>query len=643
MSSVAPEDTSVPNPSVTNEQVAGTPNEYNVNGQFPRVSMQQSSEFETAHTQSTNDHSVLAGKSAGSNLQEEGSIFNEPGEKDELTVMEKEADMQVKTKKKKDLTFVAICCVMVAFGGFIFGWDTGTISGFIRQTDFIRRFGQTRSDGTSYLSNVRTGLVVSIFNIGCAIGGIVLTKVGDVYGRKIGLYFVVTVYIIGIIIQIASINKWYQYFIGRIISGLGVGGIAVLSPMLISEVSPKQLRGTLVSCYQLMITAGIFLGYCTNFGTKNYSNSVQWRVPLGLSFAWALFMIIGTSFVPESPRFLVETGRIEEAKRALAKTNKTSPDSSFVLVELEKYEAAIEAETVAGKAGWSELVTGKPQMFRRTIIGMMIQSLQQLTGANYFFYYGTTIFQAVGLSDSFETAIVLGIVNFASTFVALYVVDRYGRRNCLLWGCVGMVCCYVVYASVGVTRLYPNGQSQPTSQGAGNCMIVFACFFIFCFATTWAPIAYVIVSETYPLRIRGKAISIANACNWIWGFLISFFTPFITSAINFYYGYVFMGCMVFAYFFVFFIVPETKGLTLEEVNEMYEENVLPWKSSAWIPPSRRDANYNVDQLKEDKRPWYKRMPGQNKDKDRDAKGEVGQERDTKSPWYKKFSKKTSEV
>lgn len=534
-------------------------------------------------------------------------VSHEGPPKDELEELQKEVDNQLESKSKSDLLFVSICCLMVAFGGFVFGWDTGTISGFVRQTDFIRRFGSTRADGTTYLSDVRTGLMVSIFNIGCAIGGIVLSKLGDMYGRKIGLMTVVVIYSIGIIIQIASIDKWYQYFIGRIISGLGVGGITVLAPMLISEVSPKQLRGTLVSCYQLMITFGIFLGYCTNFGTKNYSNSVQWRVPLGLCFAWSIFMIVGMTFVPESPRYLVEVGKIEEAKRSLARANKTTEDSPLVTLEMENYQSSIEAERLAGSASWGELVTGKPQMFRRTLMGMMIQSLQQLTGDNYFFYYGTTIFQAVGLEDSFETAIVLGVVNFVSTFFSLYTVDRFGRRNCLLWGCVGMICCYVVYASVGVTRLWPNGQDQPSSKGAGNCMIVFACFYIFCFATTWAPVAYVLISESYPLRVRGKAMSIASACNWIWGFLISFFTPFITSAINFYYGYVFMGCMVFAYFYVFFFVPETKGLTLEEVNEMYEENVLPWKSTKWIPPSRRTADYDLDATRNDSRPFYKRM------------------------------------
>ncbi|AJU81288.1 hexose transporter HXT6 [Saccharomyces cerevisiae] len=542
------------------------------------------------------------------------SVLSTPSnkaERDEIKAYgegeEHEPVVEIPKRPASAYVTVSIMCIMIAFGGFVFGWDTGTISGFINQTDFIRRFGMKHKDGTNYLSKVRTGLIVSIFNIGCAIGGIILSKLGDMYGRKVGLIVVVVIYIIGIIIQIASINKWYQYFIGRIISGLGVGGIAVLSPMLISEVSPKHLRGTLVSCYQLMITAGIFLGYCTNFGTKNYSNSVQWRVPLGLCFAWALFMIGGMTFVPESPRYLAEVGKIEEAKRSIAVSNKVAVDDPSVLAEIEAVLAGVEAEKLAGNASWGELFSSKTKVLQRLIMGAMIQSLQQLTGDNYFFYYGTTIFKAVGLSDSFETSIVLGIVNFASTFVGIYVVERYGRRTCLLWGAASMTACMVVYASVGVTRLWPNGQDQPSSKGAGNCMIVFACFYIFCFATTWAPIPYVVVSETFPLRVKSKAMSIATAANWLWGFLIGFFTPFITGAINFYYGYVFMGCLVFMFFYVLLVVPETKGLTLEEVNTMWEEGVLPWKSASWVPPSRRGANYDAEEMAHDDKPLYKRM------------------------------------
>ncbi|KAH3671351.1 hypothetical protein WICMUC_004648 [Wickerhamomyces mucosus] len=489
-------------------------------------------------------------------------------------------------RKKSEYIFIALLCLLVAFGGFVFGWDTGTVGGFTNMSDFLKRFGEQRADGTYYLSDVRTGLLVSIFNIGCAFGGIILAPIGDKLGRKLGLMCTMVVYIVGILIQITSMNKWYQYFIGRIISGFAVGSIAVLSPMLISESSPKALRGTLVSCYQLMITLGIFLGYCANYGTKSYTNSAQWRIPLGLCFLYALLMIFGMTFMPESPRFLVEVGKIEEARKSIARSNKIHVDDPSVFGEIEIIQAAIDKEKAIGKASWGELFTGKPRILYRVILGIMLQSLQQLTGDNYFFYYGTTIFNAVGLKDSFQTAIILGVVNFFSTFPGLYVVERLGRRKSLLYGAAGMIVCFVVFASLGARALYPNGYDGETSKSAGDAMIFFACLYIFFFASSWGPCIFVCVSETYPIRIRSKAMGLATAANWLWGFLISFFTPFITSAIHFYYGYVFLGCLVFAFFYVYFFLPETKGLSLEEVNELYEAKVLPWKSEGWIPSSR---------------------------------------------------------
>ncbi|QLQ78329.1 hypothetical protein HG537_0A05760 [Torulaspora globosa] len=526
----------------------------------------------------------------------------------DVYVLEKPEEIPLTEKPLREYVTVIIMCLMIAFGGFVFGWDTGTISGFVNHTDFILRFGQYDSNTNSYyLSDVRTGLIVAIFNIGCAIGGLTLGRLGDMYGRRIGLMAVVLVYVVGIIIQISSVNKWYQYFIGRIISGLGVGGIAVLSPTLISEIAPKHLRGTCVSFYQLMITLGIFLGYCTNYGTKKYSNSAQWRVPLSLCFACAIFMVVGMLMVPESPRYLVEKGRFNDARRSLAKSNKLSVDDLGVTCELNAITAGVEAEREAGNATWGELFSTKGKVLQRVIMGIMIQSLQQLTGNNYFFYYGTTIFKAVGLEDSFETAIILGAVNFASTFISLWIVERFGRRKCLLWGSASMAACFVVFATVGVTSLWPQGKQAPSSKSAGNVMIVFTCIFIFCFATTWAPIAYVIVAETYPLRVKNRAMAIAVGSNWIWGFLIAFFTPFITSAINFYYGYVFMSCLIFSYFYVFLFVCETKGLALEEVNQMYQEGVLPWNSVHWLPGKRSSSSYDPEQIITDDKPWYRSL------------------------------------
>lgn len=495
-------------------------------------------------------------------------------------------------KSAKDYLLISFFCVLVAFGGFVFGFDTGTISGFVNMSDYLERFGELNADGEYFLSNVRTGLIVAIFNVGCAVGGIFLSKIADVYGRRIGLMFSMIVYVVGIIVQISATDKWYQIVVGRAIAGLAVGTVSVLSPLFIGESAPKTLRGTLVCCFQLCITLGIFLGYCTTYGTKTYTDSRQWRIPLGLCFAWAIMLVIGMVCMPESPRYLVVKNKIEEAKKSIGRSNKVSPEDPAVYTEVQLIQAGIERENLAGSASWTELVTGKPRILRRVIMGIMLQSLQQLTGDNYFFYYGTTIFQAVGMTDSFQTSIVLGVVNFASTFLGIYTIERFGRRLCLLTGSVCMFVCFIIYSILGVTNLYIDGYDGPTSVPTGDAMIFITTLYIFFFASTWAGGVYCIVSETYPLRIRSKAMSVATAANWIWGFLISFFTPFITSAIHFYYGFVFTGCLLFSFFYVYFFVVETKGLTLEEVDELYAQNIAPWKSSKWVPPTKEEMAHS---------------------------------------------------
>lgn len=511
----------------------------------------------------------------------------------DASILEKEKEVdqplaEMPEKSFKEYLVISIFCFFVAFGGFVFGFDTGTISGFVNMPNFVQRFGQLNSAGTYYLSNVRVGLMISIFNVGCAVGGIFLSKIGDMYGRRIGLMFSMVIYVVGIIIQISSNTAWYQFFIGRLIAGFAVGTVSVISPLFISEVAPKQVRGTLVVCFQLCITLGIFLGYCTTYGTKKYTDSRSWRIPLGLCFAWAIILVVGMLNMPESPRYLVEKQKIDEARRSIARSNKISEEDPAVNTEVQLIQAGIEREALAGKATWGELVTGKPKIFRRVIMGIMLQSLQQLTGDNYFFYYGTTIFQAVGLSDSFQTSIILGIVNFASTFAGIWAIEKLGRRLCLLTGSAAMFVCFIIYSLIGSQHLYKNGYSNTegnTYKASGNAMIFITCLYIFFFASTWAGGVYCIISESYPLRIRSKAMSVATAANWMWGFLISFFTPFITSAIHFYYGFVFTGCLLFSFFYVYFFVSETKGLSLEEVDVLYASGTLPWKSAGWVPPT----------------------------------------------------------
>lgn len=495
---------------------------------------------------------------------------------------------------KSKYLLVSCLCFFAAFGGFIFGYDTGTISGYINMTEFLKHFGDLNDQNEYYFSKVRSGLIVSIFSIGACIGGIFFSKSGDMWGRKVGVYIGVTIYVIGVIIQIASINKWYQFMIGRLIGGMGVGTLSVIVPMFQSETAPQQIRGALVSSYQLMITLGIFIGYCVCYRTSTRNDTGAYRIPLALCFAWAAILIIGMTFLPESARYLISKGRIDDATKSMCFINRCPADDPALQETMAHLIAGVEKEEAEGSASWIELFTGRPRVGYRLMVGVVVLALQQFAGANYFFYYGTSIFKAIGMENSFATSMIFGAVNFVSTFFALYIVDRFGRRAVLFYGAIGMFCFFIIYASLGAKALYPNGRENPAVKSVGDGMIAVTCFYIFCFAVSWAPCAFVLVSELYPLRIKSKGMSLGLGANWLANFLLGFFTPFITGAIHFYYGFVFAGCLLFSIFFVWFFVHETKGLSLEDIDVMFESRVTPWQSSNWSPAPRND--YKEDNL-----------------------------------------------
>ncbi|KAK5806164.1 hypothetical protein VI817_000422 [Penicillium citrinum] len=474
-------------------------------------------------------------------------------------------------------SFILGLCV--SMGGFIFGYSTGQISGFTSMSDFKQRFGEENSQGEYVFSNVRNGLIVGLLSIGTMIGALVAAPIADRIGRKFSISFWAVINIVGIIVQITTQNKWYQVALGRWVMGLGVGALSSVVPMYQSESAPRQVRGAMVSAFQLFVAFGIFISYIVNYGTVHVNSSASWRITMGIGFAWPLILGIGTLFLPESPRYAYRHGRVEEARNVMAKLYGVPTNHRVVAQEMADMKQKLDEEKNAGNAPWHEVLTG-PRMFYRTVLGITLQSLQQLTGANFIFYYGTSIFQGVGLSDSFVTQIILGAVNFGMTLPGLYVVEHYGRRNCLMVGAAWMFICFMIWASVGHEVLHANPSSHP----AGIAMIVFTCFFIVGFATTWGPIVWAICGEMYPFRYRATCMGVATAANWTWNFLISFFTPFINSAIDFRYGYVFAGCCFAAVLIVFFFVNETQGRTLEEVDTMYVLHVKPWKSASWEAP-----------------------------------------------------------
>lgn len=494
-----------------------------------------------------------------------------------------EKPLVLPVKKWTDYITVSIFCFLVAFGGFVFGYDTGTISGFINMSDFINRFGDCE-DGVCKFTSIRVGLIISMFNIGSSFGALVLSKIGDTKGRRVGIMTAMAIYVVGITIQISSTHHWYQYMLGRIVSGMAVGCVTVLCPMFIGETAPKSVRGALVFCFQLCVTLGIVIGYIICYKTRSFSDSSQWRVPLGLCYGWAMICVIGMCFMHESPRFLVMDNQLDKAKVSISKANRLPIDDKVIKLEIKLIQASIAREKLDGNGSWSELIYGEPRIFYRVCVGVILSALNQLSGIDYFFYYGTTIFTVVGI-DSFKTSIILGTVNFFTTFIGIYIIDKLGRRKCLLIGSFGMSICFLVYSVLGTQFLFIDGFGSETRDSVGDALIFVTTLFIFFFGATWAGVNFAVQSELYPLRIRTKAISLAILSNYMANFFVAFCTSFITAKIHFYYGYVFFGCIIFSIFFVYFFIYETKDLTLEEIDLLFSSKVPAMKSSKWVPPN----------------------------------------------------------
>ncbi|KAF2103918.1 MFS transporter [Rhizodiscina lignyota] len=476
--------------------------------------------------------------------------------------------------------------VLVSMGGFVFGYDTGQISGFLAMPDFLERFGQfSEAKGGFYFSNVRSGLIVGMLSIGTLIGALVGGPIADWIGRRLSISFWCIILSIGFIVQISADHHWYQVMMGRWVSGLGVGALSLLVPMYQAETAPRYIRGALISTYQFLITLGIFLAACFNFGTYEHqrNNSGSWRISIGLGWVFAAILGFGILAFPETPRFDYRRGRTDVAKRTMEKVYGAPPNHIAIFTELEEIEAKLRAEVNRGSTirEWYDMFFA-PRMGYRILLGVVLQMFQQLTGANYFFYYGTVIFQATGINNSFVTQMILNGINFGVTPIGIYLVEAAGRRVSLIIGSVWMFLMFLIFASCGHFSL--DRQHPQNTESTGTAMIVIASLFILGFATTWGPMIWTICGELYPSRYRAKGMALSTASNWLWNFLLAFFTPFIVSAIDFRYGYVFAACNFLGGLIIYFFVLEGQGRTLEELDTMYIEGVLPWKSKNWVAP-----------------------------------------------------------
>lgn len=362
-----------------------------------------------------------------------------------------------------------------------------------------------------------------------------------------------------------------------------MGIISVLVPLYQSEMAPKWIRGTLVCAYQFAITTGLFLAAVVNILTEGMDSTNSFRIPLALQFVWAGILFLGLMLLPETPRYLIKRGLHTAAASSLSRLRRLDITHPALIEELAEIEANHEYELSLGPSSYKDVFWGSPHLGRRLLTGCGLQMLQQLSGCNFIFYYGTTFFSNIGISSPFVIALITNIVNVVSTVPGMILVESLGRRRLLMFGAGGMCMCQLVVATVGTTV------HSDHAYAANLILIIFVCFDLFFFAASWGPVVWVVTSEIYPLKVRAKSMSISTASNWLLNFAIAYGTPYLVNTgpgyanlqarVFFIWG-AFCACGVV---FVWALVYETSKISLEQIDELYERVDRAWKSNSFEP------------------------------------------------------------
>ena len=433
------------------------------------------------------------------------------------------------------ITFVAIN------GGLLFGLNMAGISGAV---DMIK--------GQFSLTDSGLGTVAALLTFGCLIGALFTGNFTEKYGRKKVMITTAVLYIISAL-GCALAESSTILIIFRVLSGLAVGATSVVAPMYISEISPAHNRGRLVSFNQFAITIGIVLAYIFDYLLIGFGENA-WRYMLAIPGLFGiLYLIFLIVKFPESPRWLLAHGKKEEAIKVLNSIG----GSTLVNEELPAMESMLLAESKKEKMSVGELFRGKTGKI--VLIGTLIAALQQITGINAVIMFSPEIFHAAGSAkgDSMMQAMIVGMVNFLMTIVALWLVDKKGRKTLLLWGAVGMIIS-LAYLTLEFAK--------PVQNGAG--VLIALLVYISFFAASFAPVMWVIISEIYPNRIKGMAMSFSTAVSWLCTFLTVYFAPVIQGSLGLSYLFGIFGVFsIIAFVFVKIWIPETKGKSLELIEK----------------------------------------------------------------------------
>ena len=453
----------------------------------------------------------------------------------------------------KGTAYVIFMAAVAAIGGILFGYDTAVISG---TTDIVRNQFSLSASGEGWY--VGCALIGSIIGVLCA------GSLSDYIGRKITMLISAAFFSISAI-GCAVCGSFDALVAFRIIGGVGIGIVSIVSPIYISEVSPAKIRGTLVSLYQLAVTAGFLLAYLANWAIdagidpsaaadaglwSRMFNAEAWRGMLGSETLPALLFLFIIFFIPESPKWLIIKGKPNEATAVLSR----------ILGSEDEINAEVEATRSSSgedKGSWSDLL--KPGILVAVLAGCAIAILGQFMGVNAVLYYGPKIFSEAGFDNPMFSTVLVGLVNFATTVLAVFIIDKVGRKQLIYWGVSGMIICLMAI-----------GTYFATGGALGNgFMLAFFLAYVFCCAISISAIVFVLLSEMYPNSIRGRAMSLAGFMLWVGTYLVGQLTPVLLEWSQAGTFFIFAVMCVPYMLIMWKVIPETTGKTLEEIEEYW--------------------------------------------------------------------------
>ncbi|KAL5342200.1 general substrate transporter [Aspergillus crustosus] len=448
--------------------------------------------------------------------------------------------------------------VFLAVGGFLFGYDSGIITSTISLDTFKDYFGNP--------SSTVTGGIVSSFQGGAILGTMINMVAADWLGRKMTILVGAVISVLGCVLQAGAVNM-VMLIIGRFIAGVAVGMLTSTIPMYAAELSEPKWRASLSGLLQWMLSWGFLVAQWLGYGCSFSTNEFSWRFPLAFQNLPGLVLVAGIWFLDESPRWLMEKDRHEEAKAVLTRLRAgESPD--MIELEFREIRDVIIADRAAGNTSWKTIIT-KPSWRRRLILGCGVQALGPLSGINVINYYGPRIYEILGIDNQTSLMIIgiSGALSIVYCTIGLYLVDKVGRVKPLIFSAFFLSASLLINA-VQAQYMDSNNTNQLRSMVAMN--FVFSLFY-----TPLGIISWVYPAEIFPIEVRALGNALTTFTNWTVNLVFAQFTPNALDSVGFKYFYVFFALNLIAATCYYFFYPETKGRTLEQIDELFGDQLVP--------------------------------------------------------------------